>query len=772
MRYDNGDNEDNVREDRGKNITSTNIVQRSMKAKLVVMGLAMVIAFVGLGGRVAHLQSVYGDEFTRRVIVQQVMDSPGSERIITPNRGAIVDRNNNMQALAISHTVYNVFIDPYRILGLSHDAQEEIFDHINLVLGIPISELREILSNHPNSRYRVIARRVNLTTKEALEGLGARHVYFEEDTQRLYPGGNIAASLIGFIRGDSTWGLEQRFNEELSGIPGRELRILDENNNAVAQLIPPIEGHTIVTTLDLLIQQEAQRLVAHYGSTHRARNASLIMMDVHTGEIIAMAEYPSFDLNDPFNVERINSETTRNRIMAEPEDRWLELMFEITRNFSVSDTFEPGSSFKPLVYAAALEEGVISVNDMFYCGGGRQIHYVWVQCWNGTNCGYQTLTQAIANSCNPAVMDAARRLGRDRYYRYQRDFGIGRPTGIDIGGEPNTAHLVHNRASLNDVELAVAGMGQGFNVTTMQMVTSFASLVNGGYLMQPFVVSQMIDAHGEVVFAAEPTVARKVISNETSEIMRLAMIDAIEWGTGRRAGIPGYLIGGKTGTAQQGDKDDPYNTDEVQTLITYFPADNPQYVVMAVISLPEIVEFGNSQTSPMVRSLMNFVITHRQIEANDRDAFNRVLIDDTMHTPDYIGRSIAEVTSSLNALGFIYDISGSGDIVRGQFPSPGSRVNRGSMIHLTIESSSDDIELHMIPNVVGLHYTQAMQIIESAGLVPIIRQGMSAPVMDEDDDEYGYEQPVSQAGVQVVSSQFPRNEVRVQAGTQILIFVE
>ena len=770
MRDDNknSNSEDKAMENREK-ASAQGSVQRSMKAKLLVVGAAMVVAFVGLGGRVAHLQSVYGDEFTRRAIVQQVMDSPGSERMITPNRGAIVDRNNSMQALAISHTVYNVFIDPYRILERSIEEQEEILDKINLALGIPISELREILVNHPNSRYRVIARRVNLTTKEAMEGLRARHVYFEEDTLRQYPGGNIAASLIGFLRGDSAWGLEQRFNEELSGVPGRELRILDENSNAVAQLIPPIEGHTIVTTLDLLIQQEAQRLVAHYGSAHRARNASLIMMDVRTGEIIAMAEYPSFDLNDPFNVERINSETTRNRIMAEPEDRWLEMMFEITRNFSVSDTYEPGSSFKPLVYAAALEEGVISINDTFYCGGGRQIHYVWIQCWNGTSCGYQTLTQAIANSCNPAVMDVAMRLGRERYYRHQRDFGIGRPTGIDIGGEPNTAHLVHNRASLNDVELAAAAMGQGFNITTMQMLTSFASLVNGGYLMQPFVVSQMIDAHGEVVFAAEPTVARKVISNETSEIMRLAMIDAIEWGTGRRAGIPGYLIGGKTGTAQQGDKDDPYNFDEVQTLITYFPANNPQYVVMAVISLPEIVEFGNSQTSPMVRSLMNFVITHRQIEANDRDAFNQVLIDDTMHTPDYIGRGIAEVTNSLNALGFIYDISGSGDVVRGQFPSPGSRVNRGSKIHLTIESSSDDAELHMIPNVVGLHYTQAIQIIENVGLVPIIRQNTATDAADECDD---CDEVVAQVEVQFVASQFPRNEVRVQAGTQILIFVE
>jgi len=745
-------------------------IANSVKLKLMAVCFVLLVSFVGLGGRVAYWQAVHGDEFERRVIVQHVLDSTSTERMITPNRGSIVDRNRSTQALAISHTVYNIFIDPYRINGRSVQEQEDIFADIYLALGKPESELRAILDNHPTSRYRVIARNVNLTTKEAMEGLGTRHVYFEEDTLRHYPGGNIAASLIGFIRGDSAWGLEHRLNNELMGIPGRELRILDENNNAVTQLIPPVEGNTIVTTLDLLIQHEAQRLVTHYGSIHRARNASLIMMDVNTGEIIAMAEYPSFDLNDPFNVNRINSETTRNRIMAEPEDRWLEMMFEITRNFSVGDTYEPGSSFKPLVFAAALEEGVISVNDMFYCGGGRYIHYVWVQCWLGRNCGLQTLTQAIANSCNPAVMEAAARLGRDRYYKYQRDFGIGRPTGIDIGGEPNTEHLVHSHARLNDVELAVAGMGQGFNVTSMQLITSFASLVNGGYLMQPFVVSQMIDGHGNIVFSADPTIRRKVLSSETSEIMRIAMIDTIEWGTGRRAAIPGYLIGGKTGTAQQGDKDDPYNFDEVQTLITYFPADNPQYVVMAVISLPEIAEFGNSQTSPMARDLMNFVITHRQIEANDRDAFNRVLTDDSMHIPDFVGRSIAEVTSSLNALGLIFDISGSGDVVRGQFPSPGSRVNRGSMVHLTIEMSNGASELSMIPSVVGLHYAQAVEIIERVGLVPIIMQNTKAPLLADDDE--GTEGAASNGQVHAVMSQFPRNEVRVQVGTHILIFVE
>ena len=740
----------------------------SIKIKLV--GAILILAFVLLSGRVAYIQVVYGDEFTRRAIVQQVMDSPtNTERIITPNRGAILDRNSNMQALAISSTVYNIFIDPYRILDMERESQEEIFDKIYMALGIPVSELREIVNTNPDSQHRVIAWRVNLATKEAMRGLGASHVHFVEETQRHYPGGHLAASLIGFIQGNGVWGLERMHNTALTGTAGRELRMRDANNNAITQTILPVEGNTLITTLDLMIQQEAQRLVTYYASQVRAQNAALIVANPNTGEIIAMAEYPSFDLNDPFNVERINSEATRARIMELPEERWLEEMFRINRNFSVVDTFEPGSVFKPLIFAAAIEEGVIGLHETFFCGGGRQIMDTFIPCWTRSCHGHQTFVEALANSCNPAVMYVAARLGRERYYRYQSDFGIGRPTGIDLPGEPNTERLIHSLSMLNPVELAAASMGQGFNITSMQMLTSFASLVNGGYLMQPFVVSQIVDENGNVVHSNEPTIARKVISEEVSDIMRIAMVDAMEWGTGRRAGIPGHLIGGKTGTAQQGLKV-PENTDEVHALITYFPADNPQYIIMSVISLPEIIEFGNAKTLPMVRDMTNFIITHRQIEAHDREAFNRVLVDNSLHIVDYVGRNIAEVTSSLNSLGLTYDISGSGDIVRGQFPSPGSRVNRGSMVHLTLEMSSPDIELTMVPNVMGLHYAQAVEIIRSVGLVPVVEHHAQVVSVDDDDDDNNGGS--NETPAQAVINQFPRNEIRVPERTQILIYVE
>ena len=736
--------------------------------KLKFIGFMITLSIVVLTGRIVYIQAVHGDEFTRRAIIQQVTENSNTERIIAPNRGAILDRNRDLQALAVSTTVYNIFIDPLRILEGSAQSQAEIFNKINSALNIPVHELREIVESNPTSRYRVIARRVNLMTKEAMEREGAGHVYFEEDTQRHYPGGVVAASLIGFIRGDSTWGLERQYNRELTGITGRELRVFDSNNNAVTETIPPIEGHTLITTIDLVIQQEAQRLVAHYGALAEARIAALIVANPNTGEIIAMAEYPSFDLNDPLNAERINSSRHRDLILQAPEEERLSRMFEINRNFSVIDTFEPGSIFKPLVFAAALEEGIINEHDVFLCGGGKHIGTTFIPCWIDGDHGPQNYAEALANSCNPAVMYVAARLGRERYYSFQTDFGIGRPTGIDLPGELNTERLVHGLAMLNPVELAAASLGQGFNVTSVQMLSAFSSLVNGGNVMQPFVVSQIIDQNGDVVLANAPTVSRRVISRDTSQRITHAMIDAVEWGTARRTAISGHLIGGKTGTGQQGEKV-PENEDIVETLITYFPASNPQYIIMSVIAFPEIREMGNAQTLPMVRDMTNFIIANRVIEAHDREAFDRAVVDTTIHMSDYIGRNIAEVTSNLNFLGFTYDISGSGDIVRGQFPAGGARVERGSMVHLTIGMSEPGLNLVTLPTVVGLSEAQAAEIISRAGLVPIIisedEAVMAAGDSEEDDDE-------AAERFRVVVSQLPSAEIRLAERTEILLFVE
>ena len=752
-----------------KNLTADARNRRSsMKLKTIAGFLAIVI--VSLSVRVVYIKAEYGDEYERRAIVQQVNRGSTTERTIMPNRGSILDRNKSIQALAISTTVYNVFIDPNMLLKESAAQQADTIEKTSRVLELSSSELRKIIDNNPDSKYRIIANKVSVITKEAMEKEKAAHVYFEEDTQRRYPGGNIAASLIGFIRGESVWGLEQKYDESLTGVVGRELRVFDENNNAVTDKIEPIKGNTLVTTIDLVIQQEAQKLVAQYGENSLAKNAALIVANPNTGEILALAEYPSFDLNDPFNIEKINSEYHKNLILNAPAEEQMDMMYEICRNFSVIDTFEPGSIYKPLVYAAAIEEGVISEHETFFCGGGKDIYGEWIRCHYEPGHGHQTYKEALANSCNVAVMDVVARLGRDKYYKYQCDFGIGSTTGIDTSGEPNTERAVHGYTALNPVELAVAAMGQGNSTTALQMITAFSSLINGGNLMQPYLVSQVVDENGNVVQDYTPTTVRKVISKETSDFMKSTMVAVLEGsGTGRKAAIAGYKIGGKTGTGQQGDKSDPDNDDITLTFMSYFPADNPEYIVLSVINLPENYQEGNSQTLPMSKDMMNFIITQKNIPAYDKQLVIETLDDDTLTIENYVGWSIAEATGNLNYYGFSYDISGSGDVVKAQFPSGGSKVTRGSRIYITLEPSAPDVPLRLVPNVEGMTEAQAKESIISAGLIPVVIDKTIKPAETTAPPVEG-EEPVEV--LKTVTNQLPKSEIRIQEQTEILIYVE
>ena len=742
-------------------------------SKLKAFAFFMAAAITLLSARVVYIKAEYGDEYERKAIVQQVNRSSSSERVIMPNRGSILDRNKSVQALAISTTVYNVFIDPAKILNEDEELQADIIEKVNRVLNIPSEELRKTITNNPESNYRVVAKQISVIAKEAMESERAKHVYFEEDTQRRYPGGNIAASLIGFIRGESVWGLESKYNENLNGISGRELRIFDENNNAVTEKIEPIKGDTLITTIDLVIQQEAQKLVAQYGENSLAKTANLIVANPNTGEILAMAEYPSFDLNDPYNIEKINSEYHRNLILNSPEEEQINMLHEIHRNFGVIDAFEPGSIYKPLVYAAAIEEGIISEHETFFCGGGKDIYGEWIKCHYTPGHGHQTYKEAIANSCNVAVMDVAARLGREKYYKYQCDFGIGSTTGIDTSGEPNTERAVHGLSALNPVELAVASMGQGNSTTALQMVTAFSSLINGGNLMKPYVVSQVVDENGNVVQDFTPTIVRKVISKETSDLMKGTMVSVLEGsGTGRKAAIAGYRIGGKTGTGQQGDKSNPDNNDIVLTFMSYFPADNPEYIVLSVISLPENYQEGNSQTLPMSRDMMNFIITQKNIPAYDKQLVNESLDEDTMTIENYVGWSIAEATGNLNYYGLSYDISGSGDIVKAQFPSGGSKITKGSRIYITLEQSAPDAPLRLVPNVEGMTEAQAKDTIISAGLIPVIIDNSSESFKKAETEKTPEEGAAPEEIVKTVVNQLPKSEIRIQEKTEILIYIE
>ncbi|MDR2899867.1 MAG: hypothetical protein LBU94_06110, partial [Clostridiales bacterium] len=444
--------------------------QGLLMGKLRFLTFCFVSIILFLSGRVYYIKAKDGAEYEKKAIVQQVSKNDTS-RSINPNRGAILDRNRSTQAFAVSTTVYNIFIDNKMLLEEEDKVQQDTVNKISKVLNMTSAELLTSIKESPESQYNVIIKEVDSKTKEALEKEEAKHVYFEEDSKRRYPMGDVAASTIGMIRGDVLSGLEGEYDEYLKGSPGREFRLYDQENNAVTERIPPTMGSTVITTLDMSLEQEAQKLVAKYGEEAQAQHAAILIADPNTGELLTIAEYPSYDLNDPTNIDLVSSDYHRERLLAVPEEERMNAIFDLWRSFSISDTYEPGSIYKPLVVAAALEEGLITENDTFYCSGAKTVAGEVIDCWNLSGHGHLNYKEVLAYSCNVGIMEIIERLGREKYYGYQKDFGIGSSTGIDIGGElQDWRQMVHGISTLGPVELAAAAMGQGNNASPIQMI--------------------------------------------------------------------------------------------------------------------------------------------------------------------------------------------------------------------------------------------------------------------------------------------------------------
>jgi stage V sporulation protein D (sporulation-specific penicillin-binding protein) len=565
--------------------------------------------------------------------------------------------------------------------------------------------------------------------------------------------------------------LESYYNSFLSGTPGRIFRRYDMYNTVITDENPAIPGHALITTLDSGIQGIAQKAADNAASLYQPEHASVIVMDPNTGEILAMAQSPSFDSNRPGDPSGFTDPLLSQTFGSLSEDAQLEALYSMWANFNITSTFEPGSIFKPIVIAAALEEGIITPNSTYYCDGHLQVADRDIACWikaTGRIHGSQTLTQALANSCNVALMQMVASLGRDLFYNYRNDFGFGEKTGIDLPGEngASASSLMYSLEQLNAVELATSSIGQGFNCTAIQAITAFCAVINGGNLMQPHVVSQIVDNSNAVVKENKPTIIRKAISSETSEWMRQAMVNVISpEGTGRNAMIEGYAIGGKTGTAQQGAERDKYTV----SFIGYLPADNPQYVAMALIDKPYGDTTGSTSAAPMLKEVLEGIIEYKGLAPSDSDAAH---LPSGIEMPNFSGQDLASVTHQLNGLSLDYMVSGYGNFVTGQFPSAGQLATPGSEIILYVEPSGvSEAELATVPNVVGLSLAQAEAALDSVGLIPIAYYdptsigGQNEPITSN----VAEEAPYSQSLTGIVYDQMPAAGIKVTPQVEVKI---
>lgn len=546
-----------MREKQGKTKKKkVNKLKYWMQTTLVVIFGVIVGAFLILMGRLAFLSGE--DKYEKSALAQQSYVSS----VIPYKRGAISDRNGNV--LAASDLIYHLILDPKVLLAKDENVEPTIQALVQ-VYGLEESQLRSILVEKKNSSYVVLRRQMSYAEKELMSAYEEewankkkqdkelkgeiKGVWFEEEYKRSYPYQSVASHIIGFtINGDQgSYGIEQQYDDELTGVNGRTYGYYDSSLNIQKTVKEAVDGNQIVSTIDVNVQRVVQRHVEEFLDTVGAENAGVIMLDANSGEILAMQSNYSYDLNQPRNLAAFYSE---EELAAMSETEKMNKRYDIWRNFCISDAYEPGSTFKPITVAAALEEMVTEVTAEYVCDGREHFgEDITIKCSNSRGHGKISLVQSLMYSCNDALMQIAAAEGKDTFYSYQKHFLMGRKTGIDLPGE-TTGALIDVK-NLNQTELATSSFGQSFTVNMMQMASAFASLINGGTYYEPHVVMAIKNSAGATVEKIKPVVVTKTVSAETSAFIKEAMYLTVQEGTATKAQVPGYILGGKTGTAQK-----------------------------------------------------------------------------------------------------------------------------------------------------------------------------------------------------------------------------
>ncbi|MBE5827516.1 MAG: cell division protein FtsI [Butyrivibrio sp.] len=590
-----------------------------MRKKLVVLFVLVLLAFVGLGVRLILITRNNGEEYEKQVLSQQQYDST----TLPFRRGEILDANGTI--LAYSEKVYNVILDA-KLLLRDEKFLEPTITALVKEFGLDQGEIRTYLSEHPTSQYYVLAKKLpydqirnfqDMITP-GMEGYDAniQGIWFESNYIRKYPNGSLACDVVGFTSNDNAgmYGLEEYYNNTLSGTAGREYGYLDEDSNLERTTIPAEDGDSIVTTIDGNLQNIVEKHLQEFNDTYAnafrwgnaANNVGCIMMDIHTGEILAMASYPNFDLNDPRdpskligmpavdeNGKKLKGESeldsgvyiTEEMLESFSDEQLYQNYNALWRNFCISDTYEPGSVAKPFTVAAGLESGSITGNEVYDCKGSLEVGGWTIRCHNRYGDGYVSVERGIEISCNVAMMHIAQATGVSTFTKFQKDFGFGLKTNIDLAGEARTEGLTYTADAMTSSDLATNSFGQGFNVDMIEMITSFSSLINGGYYYEPHIVKRIVSSSGSTIRNIEPRILRQTISQSTSDkiIQYCNRVVAGEEGTGKTARPAGYMIGGKTGTAQTLPRG---NKQYVVSFMGYAPAANPQIAIYVVVDRP------------------------------------------------------------------------------------------------------------------------------------------------------------------------------------------
>ena len=638
----------------------------SAKKRLLIFLFCSMFGYLLLIGRVAFIDFFRAEKWQQMAYEQQTRD-----RLITPKRGSILDRNG--EGIALTETVNAVSVIPVQVKEKEKTAQF-LAEKLDLSYG----EVLEKVSQ----KVALVRIRTKVDTETAAEIRAADYdgVKVDEDVQRVYPYSELAAHVIGFVGKDNQGiiGLEAKYDVLLEGEQGKILTLTDSRGNEVdseQERIPPVNGKNLVTTIDVIMQQYAEQTIAKAVETKSAKKGLIIILNPQDGEIYAMANYPTFDLNAPFAINDDELAVMWERLSQEEKNNYLNQMW---RNSAINDTYEPGSTFKIITSAAGLEEGAVTPDSSFFCRGFHVAGDRQIKCWRYPRThGSENFVQGVQNSCNPVFMEIGERLGAETFLKYMQKFGFAEKTGVDLAGE--ATGIIHKQENVGPVELATMSFGQSFQITPLQLLRAASAIVNGGTLITPHFAKGIADENGDIVENFQYAEGKQIISRETSETMKSILESVVSEGTGSKAYIPGYRIGGKTATSEKLPR---RRGKYIASFMAFAPAEDPQVMALVLIDEPQGVYYGGTVAGPVMQELMQNIRPYLGIEAKYNEKEAEVAADLKTTVPDLTGMTLNEAKNELFKAGLSAEVEAEGEAVERQMPPAGETVNKGTKILL------------------------------------------------------------------------------------------
>jgi stage V sporulation protein D (sporulation-specific penicillin-binding protein) len=684
------------------------------KKMMIILTVFIVIGFIALVGRLVFLQIITGNFYETKAIEQQLRDIT-----VSPKRGTIYDRN--MKPLAQSATVWDIYVSPSNIKD--EKQKNTLADDLSKITGISRDTLMQKMNK--KTGYEILQSKIEKSEADLVSSYAKKNnlgcIGLVEDSKRYYPFGNFAAQVLGFTGTDNQGlaGIEQQYDSVLKGVPGRAVSAKNAKGSDMPfkydDYIAPQDGTSVVLTIDEVIQHYLEKHLQDALVEDKVANkVTGIVMDVDTGEILAMATEPDFDPNKPFTITDPVTLASLSKLSGDALTKAKNTALnQMWRNKAISDPYEPGSVFKIVTAASCLEDKAVKPTDTFFDPGYYMVAGRKISCWKAGGHGSETFVDGLKNSCNPVFMQITQRLGAANFFKFFQGFGLTQKTGIDLPGEATS--IFHSESDLGPVQLAVSSFGQTFKITPIQLITAIAAVANGGNLVVPHVVKSEVDDNNNIIKTFNAQVKRQVVSKDTSTLLSSLLEQVVTSGTGHNAYVMGYRVAGKTGTSQKIDIDAGAAL-RIASFGGYAPADHPKVAVLVILDEPHASNnFGGVIAAPVEGEIMADILPYLGVQPQYTAVELQQL---NVKTPNVCGMSLADASKALRSAGLTNstkNVGEAGQKVVEQVPAAGQPIPRGGNVILNTGTETIPSNVN-VPNVVGLDANQVNQAIAAAGL--------------------------------------------------------